>query len=45
MALPKIVSETKKETKEKRPPEDLEFCYLPGRTGMEKMKAYLSKFL
>jgi len=45
MALPKIVSETKKETEEMKPPEDLEFSYLPGKTGMSKMKEYLSKFL
>lgn len=45
MVLPKIVSETKKETKEKEPPKDLEFCYYPGKTGFEKMKEYLSKYL
>ena len=45
MALPKIVSETKKETKEKEPPEDMEFSYRPGKTDFSKMKEYLSKFL
>lgn len=45
MALPKIVSETKKETEAKKPPEDLEFKYLPGKTEKEDLKKYLSKFL
>lgn len=43
--MPKIVKETKKETLEKKPPEDLEFSYLPGKTGIPEMKKYLKKFL
>ena len=45
VALPKIVKETKKETKEMKPPEEIEFTYLPGKTGKAEIKEYLKKFL